>query len=441
MDVFLDFLSTTPGIISVVIAVLAIIGIGVGISKSRKPELPPAEPKREIERSEGAPEQTAGEPETAEPAPAPEGAVEPSEGEVAPAGEEDQPLEPDHTDTTDQVEAGPEEAELEEGSTLEAEPDIEEQLDEPESAPSRMQRLRSRLAGSGRIGSALLAILSRGDLSEEDWEDLEDTLLMADLGLDATEEVMENLRTQVKVHDTSDPEQVRELLRQELLKVVNPDMDRSLNLDRVDTEEGHNPAVVLMVGVNGTGKTTTVGKLARLLVAEDKSVILGAADTFRAAAAEQLTTWGNRVGVETIASDVEGADPASVAFDAVKTGREQGVDIVLVDTAGRLQNKSTLMDELGKVKRVMEKQCPIAETLLVLDATTGQNGLRQAEVFAQVVDVTGVVLTKLDGSAKGGIVVSVQRQLGVPVKLVGLGEGADDLAPFNPVDFVNAIVG
>ena len=216
-------------------------------------------------------------------------------------------------------------------------------------------------------------------------------------------------------------------------------MDRSLHLDR-QGDKGELPASILMVGVNGTGKTTTVGKLARVLVAEGKSVLLGAADTFRAAAGEQLGTWGERVGVEVVASDREGADPASVAFDAVKAGADKNIDVVLVDTAGRLQTKSTLMDELGKVKRVMEKQAPVNEVLLVLDATTGQNGMKQAEVFAEVAGVTGIVLTKLDGSAKGGIVVSVQKALGVPVKFVGLGEGADDLAPFDPQGFVDAIV-
>lgn len=405
MTEILNFFSTTPGIITGIIALILLIGLGIGISKATKSrELPPAERRDEIEPSRDE---------------------EPS---VA-------------VDTLPKPPAEPtEEPEVDE-STLEIEPDLEPALDQPESAAGRMERLRSRLAGSGRIGAALLSILSRGDLAEADWEELEDTLLMADLGLDATEEVMTNLRTAVKVKGATEPGQVRELLRQELLKAVDPDMDRSLTLERDDSNGKHVPAVVLMVGVNGTGKTTTVGKLARLLVAEDKSVILGAADTFRAAAAEQLTTWGERVGVETIRSDVEGADPASVAFDAVKQGIERDIDVVLVDTAGRLQNKSTLMDELGKVKRVMEKQAPVAETLLVLDATTGQNGMRQAQVFAEVVDVTGVVLTKLDGSAKGGIVVSVQRELGVPVKLVGLGEGADDLAPFSPEDFVDAIIG
>ena len=213
-------------------------------------------------------------------------------------------------------------------------------------------------------------------------------------------------------------------------------MDRSLNLA---AEQG-TPAVVLVVGVNGTGKTTTVGKLARVLVAEGRSVVLGAADTFRAAASEQLSTWGERVGVKTVRGS-EGADPASVAFDAVAQGKESGADVVLVDTAGRLHNKVGLMDELGKVKRVIEKKAPVSEVLLVLDATTGQNGMTQARVFAEVVDVTGVVLTKLDGSAKGGIVIQVQRELGVPVKLVGLGEGADDLAPFDPEGFVSGILG
>jgi fused signal recognition particle receptor len=226
------------------------------------------------------------------------------------------------------------------------------------------------------------------------------------------------------------------MLRDELVKLVDPSLDRSLNVDR----KAGKPAVVLVVGVNGVGKTTTVGKLARVLVAEDKDVILGAADTFRAAAAEQLATWGARVGVPTVKSDVDGADPASVAFEAVKAGIEQEVDVVMVDTAGRLQNKVGLMDELGKVKRVIEKQAEVDEVLLVLDATTGQNGLNQAKVFSEVVDITGIVLTKLDGTAKGGIVVAIQKQLGVPVKLVGLGEGPDDLAPFDVEGFVDAIL-
>jgi fused signal recognition particle receptor len=207
----------------------------------------------------------------------------------------------------------------------------------------------------------------------------------------------------------------------------------------VDARDGK-PAVVLMVGVNGTGKTTTCGKLGRALVGDGKQVVLGAADTFRAAAAEQLTTWGERVGAHVVRAP-EGSDPASVAFDAVKDATDSGADVVLIDTAGRLHTKQGLMDELGKVKRVVERQGPVDEVLLVLDATTGQNGLIQARVFAEVVDVSGIVLTKLDGTAKGGIVIAVQRELGVPVKLVGLGEGPDDLAPFEPDAFVDALVG
>lgn len=311
----------------------------------------------------------------------------------------------------------------------------------PESIPSRMGRLRARLARSGALGKSLLSLLSRGDLSAADWEEMEDSLLVADLGLEATDELMEALHTRVKVENTSDPQVVRALLREELLKLVDPEMDRSVNLAVRDVDGVQVPATILMVGVNGTGKTTTTGKMARIFRAEGHEVLLGAADTFRAAAAEQLETWGSRVGVDVVRSDREGADPASVAFESVEEGIRRGCDVVMVDTAGRLQTKSALMDELGKVKRVMEKHAPVSEVLLVLDATTGQNGLRQAEVFAEVAGVTGIVLSKLDGSAKGGIVVSVQRALGVPVKFVGLGEGPDDLAPFDPESFVDAIVG
>ena len=314
-------------------------------------------------------------------------------------------------------------------------------IEVPESIPSRMGRLRARLARSGALGKSLLSLLSRGDLSAADWEEMEDSLLVADLGLEATDELMEALHTRVKVENTSDPQVVRALLREELLKLVGPDMDRSVNLAVRDVDGVRVPATILMVGVNGTGKTTTTGKMARIFRAEGHEVLLGAADTFRAAAAEQLETWGSRVGVDVVRSDREGADPASVAFESVEEGIRRGCDVVMVDTAGRLQTKSALMDELGKVKRVMEKRAPVSEVLLVLDATTGQNGLRQAEVFAEVAGVTGIVLSKLDGSAKGGIVVSVQRALGVPVKFVGLGEGPDDLAPFDPQSFVDAIVG
>ena len=310
-------------------------------------------------------------------------------------------------------------------------------LDRPDAPAGRLTRLRARLARSNSaLGQGLLTLLSRGQLDEQAWEEVEDTLIGSDLGVEATTELVDRLRARVKVHGTTDEDTVRGWLREDLLALVDPTLDRSLADSRLDGR----PAVILVVGVNGTGKTTTVGKLARVLVAEDKDVVLGAADTFRAAAADQLETWGARVGVPTVRSDRDGADPAAVAFDAVKAGAEMEADVVLVDTAGRLHNKVGLMDELGKVKRVIEKQSPIDEVLLVLDATTGQNGLRQAEVFAEVVNVTGIVLTKLDGTAKGGIVVSVQRKLGVPVKLVGLGEGPDDLAPFDPEAFVDAIL-
>jgi fused signal recognition particle receptor len=310
-------------------------------------------------------------------------------------------------------------------------------LERPESAESRMVRLRARLARSGSLlGQGLLTLLSRDSLDEETWEEIEDTLISADLGVAATADLVDRLRTRVRVEGTRTPAQARAILREELVRLVDPTMDRELQASR----HGARPAVVLVVGVNGTGKTTTVGKLARVMVAEDKDVLLGAADTFRAAAADQLTTWGDRVGVPTVRGP-EGSDPASVAFEAVRAGTEQEADVVIVDTAGRLQTKVGLMDELGKVKRVVEKHGPVDEVLLVLDATTGQNGLTQARVFGEVVDVSGIVLTKLDGTAKGGIVVAVQRDLGVPVKLVGLGEGPDDLAPFDPDSFVDGILG
>ncbi|WP_460445917.1 signal recognition particle-docking protein FtsY [Angustibacter aerolatus] len=309
-------------------------------------------------------------------------------------------------------------------------------LEQPDAAAGRLHRLRARLSRSnGALGKGLLELLSRDRVDEDTWDEVEETLLAADVGVGPTTELVDRLRRQVKVDGVRDPEQVRALLRSELLALVGPDVDRSL----VTHVEGR-PAVVLVVGVNGTGKTTTVGKLARVLVAEQRDVVLGAADTFRAAAADQLETWGSRVGVPTIRSARDGGDPAAVAYDAVNAGTDLGADVVLIDTAGRLQNKAGLMDELGKVKRVVEKKSPVDEVLLVLDATTGQNGMRQAQVFSEVVHVTGIVLTKLDGTAKGGIVVAVQRELGVPVKLVGLGEGPDDLAPFDPAEFVDALL-
>jgi fused signal recognition particle receptor len=323
-----------------------------------------------------------------------------------------------------------------------AEPPVVEEppapaIEVPEPTAGRLVRLRARLSRSqNALGKGLLTLLSREHLDDETWEEIEDTLLTADVGVQPTQELVEGLRERVKVLGTRTPEELRGLLREELLKLVGTDMDRTVKTEPADRK----PGIVMVVGVNGTGKTTTTGKLARVLVADGRTVVLGAADTFRAAAADQLQTWGERVGAQTVRGP-EGGDPASVAFDAVKEGKDMGVDVVLIDTAGRLHTKTGLMDELGKVKRVVEKQAPLDEVLLVLDATTGQNGLVQARVFAEVVDITGIVLTKLDGTAKGGIVVAVQRELRVPVKLVGLGEGADDLAPFEPGAFVDALIG
>ncbi|MGP4992288.1 signal recognition particle-docking protein FtsY [Glutamicibacter ardleyensis] len=310
-------------------------------------------------------------------------------------------------------------------------------LDVPEPVQGRLARLRARLTKSNNMFSkGLLALLSQDSIDEDVWEEVEETLLLADLGTEPALELVDALRERVKIEGSKDPVQVKAMLREELLKLVDPTLDRSY------LPEPHpgRPSIIMVVGVNGVGKTTTIGKLARVLVAEDKDVLLGAADTFRAAAAEQLATWGDRVGVPTVRSFIDGADPASVAFEAVSAGIDQEVDIVMIDTAGRLQNKVGLMDELGKIKRVVEKKAAIDEVLLVLDATTGQNGLAQAKVFSEVVNVSGIVLTKLDGTAKGGIVVAIQRQLGVPVKLVGLGEGPDDLAPFDPEAFVDALL-
>lgn len=331
------------------------------------------------------------------------------------------------------------------GSTQPAQPESQEasqttepQPQTPESATSRMTRLKARLANSANpFGKALFNILAKDHLSEADWEDVEDTLLMADVGADASEQLVDELRNDARITGTHDPAQVREALRSKLLAMVGTDTDRRLNADK---PEAHKPSVIIMVGVNGTGKTTTAGKLARLFVADGKSVMLGAADTFRAAAADQLETWGAKVNVPVVRSDKDGADPASVAFEASQRAKDDNADVLIIDTAGRLQNKANLMDELGKIRRVTEKNLPVDEVLLVLDATTGQNGMEQAKVFAQAIGITGVVLSKLDGSAKGGIVISVQKELGVPVKLVGLGEGPDDLAPFDPEGFVDGIL-
>ena len=306
-------------------------------------------------------------------------------------------------------------------------------------APSagRLERLRGRLAKSqNAFGRSMLGLLGGGDLDEASWEEVEDTLLIADLGPVTTASVIEHLRAQMAASSVRSEAEARAVLREVLIRELDPGLDRSIRA----LPHAEKPSVLLVVGVNGTGKTTTVGKLARVLVADGRRVVLGAADTFRAAAADQLQAWAARVGAEVVRG-AEGADPASVAFDAVDKGIATGADVVVIDTAGRLHTKTGLMDELGKVKRVVEKRAAVDEVLLVLDATIGQNGLTQARVFADVVDITGVVLTKLDGTAKGGIVFRVQQELGVAVKLVGLGEGPDDLAPFEPAAFVDALLG
>lgn len=318
-----------------------------------------------------------------------------------------------------------------------APPAVTPEVDDIAPAEGRLERLRGRLAKSqNALGRSMLGLLGGGDLDDESWEEVEDTLLIADLGPVVTASVVENLRSALAANNVRTEADARAVLRKVLIGELNTDLDRSIKA----LPHNDKPSVLLVVGVNGTGKTTTVGKLARVLVADGRRVVLGAADTFRAAAAEQLQSWASRVGAEVV-QGAEGADPASVAFDAVDKGIAAGADVVVIDTAGRLHTKTGLMDELGKVKRVVSRRAAVDEVLLVLDATIGQNGLAQAKVFAEVVDITGVVLTKLDGTAKGGIVFRVQQELGVPVKLVGLGEGADDLAPFEPAAFVDALLG
>lgn len=345
-----------------------------------------------------------------------------------------EPLPADHAP----AERVPQEAPTAEPEAAPSAPEVER----PADAKGRLVRLRERLARSNTaLGRGLLALLSNDTIDDDTWDEIEDVLIGADLGVEPALDLVETLKQRVRVLGTRDEAELKTMLAEELLTMVGPETDRSIVSRRTDGK----PAVVLVVGVNGAGKTTSVGKLARVLVAQDHDVLLGAADTFRAAAADQLQTWGQRVGVPTVRSEQDNADAAAVAFDAVAEGRQSEADVVLIDTAGRLQNKKGLMDELGKVKRVAEKALgdgdTIDEVLLVLDATTGQNGLQQAKVFAEAVGLTGVVLAKLDGTAKGGIVVAIQRELGVPVKFVGLGEGPDDLAPFEPKAFVDAIVG
>lgn len=409
------------GIIAVVvIAVLLIVG-GIWMDRSRK---------KNIQQSQEAAKAKADERLAAERAAQKPTVPEPAEAKQSPAEQTPDALAP------------PAEAPVEEVETVEETSVVEEPVppvEKPEGKKGRLQRLRERLSKSGNpFGKALFNILAKDHLSETDWEDVEDTLLLADVGAEASEQLVEQLRTDARVTGETDPTQLREALRGELLALVGTDVDRSLEVEKPGAKK---PSVIIMVGVNGTGKTTTAGKLARLFVSEDKTVMLGAADTFRAAAADQLETWGAKVDVPVVRSDKEGADPASVAFEAAAKAKDDDVDVLIIDTAGRLQNKANLMDELGKIRRVTEKNLPVDEVLLVLDATTGQNGMAQAKVFAEAIGITGVVLTKLDGSAKGGIVISVQKELGVPVKLVGVGEGPDDLAPFDPESFVDGILG
>ncbi|MEU4225397.1 signal recognition particle-docking protein FtsY [Nonomuraea sp. NPDC026600] len=364
---------------------------------------------------------------------------------LRPGGKAAPPVEPPQTPTLPEQRPAPSVEEGEGATTtlpppapaVVVTPEIVPEIEVPPPSAGRMVRLRSRLARSqSALGRGLLELLSRDRLDDDVWDEIEESLITADVGVAPTRAMVEELRTKVKVLGSRTPAEVRELLREQLLAQINPDLDRTLHVQK----HGERPAVVLVVGVNGTGKTTTTGKLARSLVGDGKKVVLGAADTFRAAAADQLQTWGDRVGADVVRGP-EGGDPASVAFDATARGIEEKVDVVIIDTAGRLHTKTGLMDELGKVKRVIEKKATVDEVLLVLDATTGQNGMRQAQVFAEVVNITGIALTKLDGTAKGGIVISVQRELGVPVKLAGLGEGPDDLAPFDPEVFVDAILG
>ncbi|CAB0513344.1 signal recognition particle-docking protein FtsY [Corynebacterium diphtheriae] len=335
------------------------------------------------------------------------------------------------------AEAAAEAREVSESSDAKEAPVAEAVTDSIDPAVGRIGRLRGRLARSHNVfGKSVLGMLSAGDLDEEAWEDIEALLIQADLGVGITTAVIDQLRQLIAERGVENEAQARAMLRECLINACKPELDRSIKAMPYDGK----PAVVLVVGVNGTGKTTTTGKLARVLVSLGHSVVLGAADTFRAAAADQLETWGRRVNAHTVRG-AEGADPASVAFDAVAYGVDSHADVVLIDTAGRLHNSSNLMDQLGKVKRVVEKKAVVDEVLLVLDATTGQNGLAQARTFSEVVNITGVVLTKLDGTAKGGIVFQVQEELGVPVKLVGLGEGSDDLAPFEVEGFVDALLG
>lgn len=438
-------LTTTLLIILGVIVVVAIIGVVIAKSAhkgAQTGEKPAVEASEATAAAEGEP-QDAEHKQEAE-------AQAVAATENKPKAEPQQTAEPQpEAEPAAQPEAAKPEAQPETAAQPEPEAPVKQEIVKPENSQSRLVRLRSKLAHSANpFGKALFSILSRDHLSEEDWEDVEDTLLLADVGAEASEKIVDELRQDSRAQGTRSAEEVHDMLRERLLDAVGRDTDRSLEAlsnnepaEPAAAEQAHPLHVIIMVGVNGTGKTTTAGKLGRLFVAEGRHVVLAAADTFRAAAADQLATWAAQSGIEVVRSDKDGADPASVAYDAAQKALNDKADVLIVDTAGRLQNKRNLMDELGKIRRVIEKLTPVQEVLLVLDATTGQNGMTQAEVFAEAIGITGVVLTKLDGSAKGGIVISVQNKLGVPVKLVGLGEGPDDLAVFDPAGFVDGILG
>jgi fused signal recognition particle receptor len=417
--------SSTVIVIIVVVVVLLALALVAGVTLSRRRRISLTEEKRAEDKPRGG--YRAG------------GGIS-----LAPGGEKERVEEPESpptvtTETGEPAVVAAEPAIVDEvAPTKPPEPDAADDIEPP---GGRLERLRGRLSKSrSTFGQGLLGLLGAGDLDEDSWTEVEDTLLLADLGSATTTEVVEKLRAGIVSRGVRSADEARGMLRDVLVEALHPEMDRTVRALPHENNGTKLPGVVLVTGVNGTGKTTTTGKLARVLVASGRTVVLGAADTFRAAATEQLATWAERVGAEVVRGK-DGSDPAAVAFDSVKRGTETGVDAVLVDTAGRLHTKTGLMDELGKVKRVVEKQTKVDEVLLVLDATTGQNGLTQARVFAEVVDITGIVLTKLDGTAKGGIVFQVQRELGVPVKLVGLGEGPDDLAPFEPGAFVDALLG
>ncbi|PLS27783.1 cell division protein FtsY [Bifidobacterium parmae] len=415
--------------VGVAVVAIVLILLAVWFSKSRKRDLDKTIEERQARR-DLPPETPSGAAGTDHPQ---------SAAPTAPAsgGEEHEPEAAEPAPEAEPASASVPEPEAAPAQELEPEP-AAAKVETPESVGGRLARLKAKLAKSNNpFGKALFNILAKDNLSESDWEDVEDTLLLADVGAEASEQLVDELRTDARVTGKADPAEVRAALKEKLLDLVGRDTDRTLNADKPGANR---PGVIIMVGVNGTGKTTTAGKLARLFVSEGKSVVLGAADTFRAAAADQLETWGAKVDVPVVRSDKDGADPASVAFEASAKAKELDADVLIIDTAGRLQNKANLMDELGKIRRVTEKNLPVDEVLLVLDATTGQNGMTQAKVFAEAIGITGVVLSKLDGSAKGGIVISVQKELGVPVKLVGLGEGPDDLAPFDPEGFVDGIL-